>query len=942
LEGPTIGIVSPMMAGHYFGVLISVVNRAVSAAGGRVVAVSSTVSFGSGYHSEEVIQHLPHFGWECIDGFVTIANAVSVDYLEALGRAGKPFVSLGQEEPSFSYPAVLSDNGGGVRRAVEHLVGHGHERIAFAGALSLFDVHERYAAYRESLRAHGLAIDPELVYDVYDNNEFGGHQAGDRMLATGLRSTAVVAATDLNAVGIITTLKAAGCVLPADQAIVGFDDLPSSASLCPTLSSISQNLEEMGNLAAELIMRMAGGQTVRPGRYVVEGSFLARESCGCTDDALVEDEPGGEPGDPAARLMATLRKVQDGVSGPFPAQKVAALAAVIETAMVRAALRDLSSPEQVELSLASRELYCLQRSQATADAILHFARRVRAQLTTTADSGGTGRRLDAAVTAVQLSLGKAVVGESTDAYYELRRAIREVHEISLALLRSHESDPRSLGWLAETKATAGMLALWKGLPPGPRGCADDGGAGPAEWLTELEIAGTFQPHGGHIPASTDAYGVEHFPPAEFLAAAGQGNVVLLFPVIGGERAWGVLSVAVPVDLGFIGQDTYFQWAALLGEALDYQHVAQAVREKEERYALVVQAANDGIWDWDLDQGTVYYSSRWSEMLGANGALAANPEEWLDRVHPDDRAALGGQLAALKRGEQPSVFLEHRIKSGEGEYIWVLCRVLSVPGGGSPAKRIVGSLTDVTDRHQLEERLRHQALHDALTGLANRVLFLDRLAQGIVAGARDPARAYAVLWLDLDGFKALNDSFGHQMGDKLLVQVGERLKAHLREPDTAARFGGDEFAVLLLNVPDQAAVKIVAQRLVDHLGAIQEVDGNRIRVTASIGVAMSTLGYERAEDVLRAADIAMYAAKSSGGGTYAIFDPAVHATAIPRPEPEPATAISRLEPEPATAISRLEPEPDVQGPIAPAPPVHGKGVIRSSRRPTGLSRPSRAR
>jgi diguanylate cyclase (GGDEF)-like protein len=227
-------------------------------------------------------------------------------------------------------------------------------------------------------------------------------------------------------------------------------------------------------------------------------------------------------------------------------------------------------------------------------------------------------------------------------------------------------------------------------------------------------------------------------------------------------------------------------------------------------------------------------------------------------------------------------------------------------------------------------------------LANRVLFLDRLAQGIVAGARDPARAYAVLWLDLDGFKALNDSFGHQMGDKLLVQVGERLKAHLREPDTAARFGGDEFAVLLLNVPDQAAVKIVAQRLVDHLGAIQEVDGNRLRVTASIGVAMSTLGYERAEDVLRAADIAMYAAKSSGGGTYAIFDPAVHATAIPRPEPEPATAISRLEPEPATAISRLEPEPDVQGPIAPAPPVHGKGVIRSSRRPTGLSRPSRAR
>ena len=206
----------------------------------------------------------------------------------------------------------------------------------------------------------------------------------------------------------------------------------------------------------------------------------------------------------------------------------------------------------------------------------------------------------------------------------------------------------------------------------------------------------------------------------------------------------------------------------------------------------------------------------------------------------------------------------------------------MPGLGRPATRIVGSLTDITERRLLEERLRQQALYDSLTSLPNRALFLDRLTQALANSKRRSNHTYTVLWLDLDGFKILNDSLGHQMGDKLLVQVADRIRAQLREADTAARFGGRRVRrCFCWTSPTRPQLKAVVRRLLENLGAIYDVDGHEIVVTASIGVAMSSTGYDRPEDVLRDADIAMYRAKSNGRGTYAIFDSSMHATAMAR-------------------------------------------------------------
>ena len=195
-------------------------------------------------------------------------------------------------------------------------------------------------------------------------------------------------------------------------------------------------------------------------------------------------------------------------------------------------------------------------------------------------------------------------------------------------------------------------------------------------------------------------------------------------------------------------------------------------------------------------------------------------------------------------------------------------------------RIVGSIHDSQPRKQLEEQLRQGALYDEVTGLPNRKLFLERLSLTIAQARRTPELRYAVVFLDLDGFKLVNDSLGHHVGDQFLAKIGERLRAGLRETDLAARFGGDEFAVLLHAV-DPGGVGPLVERMQASLAEPIELDGHEVAVTASVGIAMSGREHASAEDVLRDADIAMYHAKSLRRGSFAVFDVGMHAGMITR-------------------------------------------------------------
>jgi diguanylate cyclase (GGDEF)-like protein/PAS domain S-box-containing protein len=264
------------------------------------------------------------------------------------------------------------------------------------------------------------------------------------------------------------------------------------------------------------------------------------------------------------------------------------------------------------------------------------------------------------------------------------------------------------------------------------------------------------------------------------------------------------------------------------------------------------------------------------MLGyAEPELGDAPGEWLGRVHQDDRAALTQALDAHLTGASHHFEHEHRIQHRDGSYRWMLARGMAVRDAHGHALRVVGSQTDVTDRKQAEQRLQHDAMHDALTGLPNRVLFLDRLDQAIRRAQRaEPAAAAAVLFLDLDRFKLVNDSLGHQVGDRLLIAVARRLESAVRPPDTVARLGGDEFTVLLDGVSDVHEAAAVAERVQHTLRIPFDIDDRELHVDASIGIALADA--DAAPDtVLRDADVAMYRAKAEGKGRHAVFDGRMH-------------------------------------------------------------------
>jgi diguanylate cyclase (GGDEF)-like protein/PAS domain S-box-containing protein len=314
----------------------------------------------------------------------------------------------------------------------------------------------------------------------------------------------------------------------------------------------------------------------------------------------------------------------------------------------------------------------------------------------------------------------------------------------------------------------------------------------------------------------------------------------------------------------------------LNHAIAHQNALHKLAESEQRHALAMQGADDGLWDWDVRSERLYFSPRWKSMLGyEEQELGEAPGEWLGRVHPDDRAAVQQAFEAHCSGASQHFEQEYRIQHRDGSYRWMLARGMAVRDAQGHATRVVGSQSDVTDRKEAEQRLQHDAMHDALTGLPNRVLFLDRLDQAIRRAQRaTPQAAAAVLFLDLDRFKLVNDSLGHQAGDRLLIAVARRLESAVRPPDTVARLGGDEFTVLLDGVSDAHEASLVAERVHQTLRAPFHIDERELFVDASIGIALAEA--DAAPDtVLRDADVAMYRAKADGKGRQAVFDGHMH-------------------------------------------------------------------
>ncbi|MBW3572793.1 MAG: EAL domain-containing protein [Gemmatimonadetes bacterium] len=304
------------------------------------------------------------------------------------------------------------------------------------------------------------------------------------------------------------------------------------------------------------------------------------------------------------------------------------------------------------------------------------------------------------------------------------------------------------------------------------------------------------------------------------------------------------------------------------------------REREERYALALEGASEGLWDLDLQAGRVYPSARLNELLGYDGGGAGeDPLEWLARVHPEDVRNVRAAIDALRNGERAYVESVHRMRHRDGSWRWVHVRGVAVRGEDGRAVRVAGSLSDVTERKVAEELLLHNALHDGLTGLPNRTLLLDRVGLALRRGPR-LSRTCAVLCVGLDGFKVVNDSLGRELGDLLLDAVARRLESALRSADTVARLGADVFAVLVDELRDPAEARAVAERVHEALAQPFALQGHSVFATASIGIAGGG-GGAAADALVRDAETAMYRAKSRGRARSEMFDATMQAAALAR-------------------------------------------------------------
>ncbi|KQT83764.1 EAL domain-containing protein [Methylobacterium sp. Leaf466] len=293
-----------------------------------------------------------------------------------------------------------------------------------------------------------------------------------------------------------------------------------------------------------------------------------------------------------------------------------------------------------------------------------------------------------------------------------------------------------------------------------------------------------------------------------------------------------------------------------------------LRVSEERLALALDSGSDGLWDLDVASGAYWLSDRCYTMLGyAVGAFPGTVRTWAEMVHPDDRAQALRTFEDHLAGTSAAYECEHRVETAEGRYAWILSRgrVVTRDGEGRPL-RMVGTHIDVTARKEAERRVNHMAHHDALTDLPNRILFHEHLDRHLAEVKAGRGRL-ALLFLDLDRFKTVNDTLGHLAGDALLATIAGRLRAAVGEAGTVARLGGDEFAVIAPAASGTQETAALAQRIIDAVGEPVDLSGRMVTIGASVGITLAPDDGLTAGVLLKNADISLYRSKAAGRNTY---------------------------------------------------------------------------
>lgn len=399
------------------------------------------------------------------------------------------------------------------------------------------------------------------------------------------------------------------------------------------------------------------------------------------------------------------------------------------------------------------------------------------------------------------------------------------------------------------------------------------------YVDDIEKRETFKGKAKLINRPTETKETKFYP---FGFQNRKSRSLMFTPIKWQEKVVGMISVQsyTPYKYGEWELNLLQTFANQCGGAVARVKADEQIRESEERYSFAFKGANDGLWDWDLKTNKIYFAPRWKEMIGCDESeISDDINEWFGRIHPDDIARVKNDIASHLEYVSENFQSEYRMMHKDSSFRWFLSKGISVRDNKGKAYRIIGSQSDITERKVAEEQLIFDAFHDSLTSLPNRALFMDRLGRLIERVKRHPDYLFAVLFLDLDRFKVINDSLGHIVGDKLLIEISKKLKGCLRVGDTVSRLGGDEFAVLLEDLKTREDAIRIAKKLQKELSSPIKIGEHETFTSVSIGIAIGDSEYDLPENLLRDADTAMYRAKSGGRLKYEVFNKEMHVYAV---------------------------------------------------------------
>lgn len=453
----------------------------------------------------------------------------------------------------------------------------------------------------------------------------------------------------------------------------------------------------------------------------------------------------------------------------------------------------------------------------------------------------------------------------------LEQMIKNNVEFGRLLFHSTTEGMEGLGRLLPPGVRWGLLALWEDfVPDRPEEC-------------KLRITHYFHREKRQVMSGPVDCPATAFPPMERLDepfVLEDREMLALIPVRSENRDWGIMVMAGEYDITrtYGNSDAMTHFFNMIAFSLEREELFEELRVREaksramaERLELVSRAATDGIWEWDLVTNRMEHNNSFRDMLGWVEERAATIQDFIRHIHPEDREQV---LAALyDNWETKDTFqTEFRLMPADGEQLWVFCTGSCIRSSGGPPVRIIGSVRDITLQKEYERRIQFLAFHDALTGLPNRMFFKERFAKALQHAA-DHHHKLALIMVDLDNFKTVNDTFGHRIGDQMLRHVARKIKDALPLEHVAARLGGDEFVILLPHIDDEREATGVAEGVLAALSEpfLVEDLGMQIAITASIGITISPRDGSDYRTLFDNTDSAMYLAKNSGKSRFVVFE-----------------------------------------------------------------------